>query len=265
MLHDGDPVDVIREWIHSAIGMVIETEQREIFKTKVTSVLPTVGLSSLDELAQAVHQGHLHAQRQVVDAVAINHTSFFREEPILKVFEDNVVKKSSNGESLRLWSAASATGQELYSLALIIVANWGSSRFSRLAQLMGTDISGLALSIASKGEYGTKELGRIPSDYHPFIEKGPSSISVVKEIKEKIVFRRLNLLSQKWPFTSPVDVIFCRNVLYYFQKELTLQILNKMYEVTVPGGWLFTSSSEPLRELNSAWSFVQPGVYRKDK
>lgn len=253
----------LRSWVESSFGFVVQADQLDTFKMRVAQVTEAMGMGSEAELAEAIARGHVETQRRLVDAIAVNHTAFFREMPVLATFFDEALARWPLDREMRVWSAAASTGQELYTLGLVLLERWGEVRVRRHARLMGTDISGSALATATRGRYPSVQLDKIPERYRSGLQKLPGGFEMPAVLREQCAFRRLNLLSSSWPFSVPLDVIFCRNVLYYFPRETAREVLERMYAIAAPGGWLFTSSSEPLRDLQTGWSYLKPGIYRK--
>ena len=192
----------------------------------------------------------------LLDAVSTNVTHFFRENKHFEFLKKKVIpemskKKAAESERLiRIWSAASSSGEEPYTLALVIEELLPDSSGVNY-KILGTDISTKVLSLAKAGCYREDKVKDIPlsllSRY--FIrgcENGETHYTVNEHLKKRVLFQRFNLISESFPFRHPLDIIFCRNVMIYFDKPTQEKIVRRFYNHLSEGGYLFLGHSEGL-------------------
>ncbi|ROR01916.1 CheR family methyltransferase [Desulfosoma caldarium] len=207
------------------------------------------------------------------DAVSTNLTYFFREpkhfEFLEKIALPEIVERNrKNGTfRIRIWSAGCSTGEEPYSIAMTVLAFLGGgSRWD--FRLLATDISTRVLQTAMAGIYEKTKLANVPAALRQrFFEPirdgaSPKSYRVCNELKEIIAFRRLNLMDP-FPFSGPFDVIFCRNVMIYFDKKTQESLIQKMSAYLHEGGYFFVGHSESLTGLRHPLKYIKPAVYKK--
>jgi chemotaxis protein methyltransferase CheR len=212
----------------------------------------------------------------LLDALATNLTSFFREpqhfEFMHKVLLPELEKKrrrpGGGGPRLRIWSAACSSGEEPYTIAMVVLerspyfANGGDFR------ILATDLSTKVLNIAKKGQYGPESVKSInPVTLRNFMAKTPTEsgsnfYTIIPQVRNLISFRRFNLMDPL-PYKGPMDLIFCRNVMIYFDRETIGKLIDKFYKILEVGGYLFIGHSESLSGLQHNFQYVAPCIYRK--
>ncbi|MCF8067026.1 MAG: protein-glutamate O-methyltransferase CheR [Desulfobacterales bacterium] len=208
---------------------------------------------------------------EMLNAISTNLTSFFREIKHFNFMESVVLKdfcdaNSTTLKKFNIWSAGCSSGEEPYSLFMCI--NDFFEKYPKLQiNIMATDISTKVLSIAQRGVYEQARLKTVPVDrLRKYFQKGADRWAgyyrIKTKVKENITFRRFNLMDI-FPFKEKYDVIFCRNVMIYFDKEIQEKVVNKYYDSLVPGGYLFIGHSESLMGTRNRFSYVKPTIYRK--
>lgn len=258
-------LEQIRQWIYDTSGMHYPEKKYEMLAQRLINVANKFSFTCLAELNNALHGAAGHELRlAVLHSASTNHTYFYREEGVLLYFRDKVLPTLSQQGKLRIWSAAASTGEEAYTLAILLTELFGLEAADRVS-FLGTDISQSVISHAEQGIYDISRLQHLPKYLLPryFQYAGLSQFKVHERIQKMVIFRRLNLMSAPYPFRSQFHAVFCRNVLYYFEKEDQLRVVESLYDVTVPGGWLFTSVTESLRDMPTRWVLIEPGVYQK--
>jgi chemotaxis protein methyltransferase CheR len=209
----------------------------------------------------------------MIDAVTTNKTDFFREPAHLEYMYNTVLPELQEQQgpnarlNLKVWSAGCSTGKEAYSLAMIM------TEYSRNVKeldfsILGTDISTDALEKASKGIYNEDKAESIPEPYRKKYllkskDRSRRLIRVSPEIRSLVTFGRLNFLEDDYGLQSPFNIIFCRNVIIYFEREVQQRILTKVCRYLVEGGYLFTGHSETLHGMDLPIKPMAPSVYRK--
>ena len=207
---------------------------------------------------------------RLIDALTTNHTSFLRERAHFDFLRDVVTGELRDASELRLWSAACSTGEEPYSIAMYLLDSSQSSvcRWARGLRILATDISTRVLEKARKGIYPDERFHGVPETWwRNYLLKGQGEAAgwykVKPAVASLITFERLNLI-EPLPRRS-FQIIFCRNVLMYFDKPTQQDIVARLAECLEPGGYLFVGHAEALTSIEHRLSYVRPAVYKKDK
>ena len=256
----------IRMWLNDRCGIYYAEKKRELLSQRLDRVLERFGISNLDDLAFCLESGQKgEIELAIVDAASTNHTFFFREPQVLDYFANKIVPGLTRNAALRIWSAAASTGDEAYTLAMLAAEALGPEQAASCVSILGTDISAPVIKHAEAAVYGPAHLEHMPEHFlkRYFDPVGGGEFKVSPHIQRMCTFRRLNLKAQPFPFRRPFDVVFCRNVLYYFDRGQQRRTLEALYEATESGGWLLTSVTESVRDLNTRWCWVGGGIYRK--
>ena len=206
------------------------------------------------------------AIREFIDALATNHTNFLREPDHFAFLRERFSRISFRGRPIRLWSAACSTGEEPYSIAMTML----DLRRQDLVpgfQVLASDISTRALAVADAGVYPRDRLRDVPLPWvSEFFDVGVGrwngSLRVKKTVRDTIRFERFNLLDSAVEFGT-FDVIFCRNVMLYFNRATQEKIVNRIAERLIPGGYLFTGHTESLLAVRHSLNYLQPAVYQR--
>jgi len=211
------------------------------------------------------------AMSELINRISTNHTFFFRENDHFEFMKsvalpevDKIMSKTSSTD-LRVWCAAAATGEEPYTLASVMKEYYGAN-YSRLdAGLLATDISVKALETAQKGVYPEDKMHKTPNQVKSkyFKQLNTGDYAVNDALKKEVLFRRFNLMNDVFPFKKQFHIIFCRNVMIYFDKATRETLAEKLYKCTAPGGYLFIGHSETLGRDTCPYDYIQPAVYRK--
>jgi chemotaxis protein methyltransferase CheR len=201
---------------------------------------------------------------QFLDVISTNHTSFFREPDHFDLLRTLLAEwRRLAQRRLRIWSAASSTGEEPYSIVMTVLD--ALSDLDIDFKLLATDISTRVLAQAQAGVYPAERLTAIP---HPmlarFFKRGEGSEETYRvrdEVKQHLVFRRLNLSQPPFPMRGPFDIVFCRNVLIYFDLPVRQRLLAAIQGLLRPGGWLFVGHTETLTGITSGFRLARPSVF----
>jgi chemotaxis protein methyltransferase CheR len=207
----------------------------------------------------------------LIDRISTNHTHFFRELKHFDFLQEVVIPKwkadTRRSEPCRIWSAASSTGEEAYSIAIHLAEHFAPAETGRWL-IEGTDISTRVLEVAQRGVYETDRLASIPPDLlRRHFQRGTNQwaghFRVKDELRRRVNFQHLNLLEPGYPFTRPFDLIFCRNVMIYFDRPTQETLVRLLAEQLVPGGHLLVGHSESLSSMKHTLKLVRPAVYLK--
>lgn len=257
-----------RDYLERVCGILLADNKEYLVSSRLRSIMKELDFSVLPELVKKIEVDSGLRER-VVDAMTTNETLWFRDAHPFKILQEKLLPEvSANQKSLDIWCAASSTGQEPYSISMIIEefkrANPGKFTSEKI---VATDISTSALDAAKKGMYDQLALGRgMPQDLlKRYFSEKDDRWQVNSVVQARIQFRILNLL-HSFSMLGKFDIIFCRNVLIYFSSELKKDILTRIHGNLKPGGYLLLGASEALSGLPDHYEMVQcsPGIiYRK--
>jgi chemotaxis protein methyltransferase CheR len=252
-----DEIKIILKYIYNISGISLDDKKAYLLETRLKRILDKMGLSSYLELYQKASVDKSKTlEREIIDAITTNETLFFRDKSPFEMFQYKVMPdlidkrngRSSNNSpiTIRIWSAACSTGQEVYSLAILLkelIPN--ISKYN--IKLLGTDISDDAIARASYGRYNKFEVERgLDSNLlQKYFTQNGSSWKINDDIRAMVLFQKRNLMD---PLTGlgQFDVIFCRNVAIYFSVEDRKKLFNKIASVLTPDGYLIIGSAESL-------------------
>ena len=206
-----------------------------------------------------------------LDAISTNFTHFYREKDHFEYLETKIKEWLSSGQKrFRIWSAASSSGEEPYSIIMTMLdlLEGQSCDF----KLLATDISTKILSRAINGIYETERIEPVPkaqrNKYMLKLKSDSEEDGVIYQMndqaKKNVVFKRLNLSQPPFPMKGPMDVIFCRNVMIYFDREVRQRLVSEMERLLKPGGILMIGHTETLAGIQSGLKIVSPSIYRKN-
>jgi chemotaxis protein methyltransferase CheR len=263
----------IRRLLHEKSGIHLTPEKRSLVVGRLVNILKKRACTTFTEYLDKIAKDPTGAMlSELVDNMSTNHTFFFRESVHFDFFINNVFPgilaklKAANSNDIRLWCAASSSGEEPYCLQMLM-DDYLKADYSRWkAGMLATDISSKVLDIAKRGNYEPERLERIPEKFLKayFTKEANGSYTIIDRIKNEIVWRRFNLIKDRFPFNSPFHCIFCRNVMIYFDKETKIKLVKNLQDFLFPGGYLFIGHSESLNHTNTKFKYVMPALYRKE-
>lgn len=267
--------DLFRDYLEKHSGIVLGNNKQYLVTSRLRKIMETERVQSLSELVKRMQtQPRGGLQQQVVDAMTTNETLWFRDSYPFEVMKNKVLPELVQkypGQRLRIWSAASSSGQEPFSLAMTLDeyerTNLGQLRGG--VQIIATDLSASMLEACRAGEYDALSMGRGLSmeRQQRYFEKLEGARWRIKApIRQRVEFRPLNLLDS-YALLGKFDVVFCRNVLIYFSAEVKKDILTRIHATLKPGGYLFLGASEALNGLPELYTMVQcnPGIIYQAK
>ncbi len=205
---------------------------------------------------------------QMINYLTTNYSYFMREWDHFKFFKERVLPEMARGirdNDLRTWSAGCSTGQEPYTLAMLIGDFTSENGLGWDTKVLATDISMKALDGARRGVYEDDALKSVPSFWkmNYFTKLPEGKWEVGEALKKEVIFRRLNLIEGDFPFRKQLHVIFCRNVMIYFNEETKTKLVDKFCRALAPGGYLFIGQSETIDRSDGKFKLVMPSVYKK--
>lgn len=258
---------VIAALARKEFGLELGKGKEQLVAARLGKVMRRLGFGSFNDYYRSVlgdESGDVLVE--LIDALTTNHTSFFREPAHFDFLVKHVLSDQTLCHNLRIWSAASSTGEEPYSIAFIAREHLGAG-CANLPRILATDICTRALETARKGMYKADRLQEgIPVWLRKHLLRGESRwhgwYRVRPEISAMMDFRRINLIDPL-PDVGRFRVIFCRNVMIYFSRTTQEQVVQRLAACLEPGGYLFIGHSESLAGMDHGLEQLQPAIYRK--
>ncbi len=252
--------DYVRQLVRAESAISLHDGKEYLVEARLAPIAEREGLASVAALVDRLPGATVSLRDDVVQAMTTNETSFFRDVHPFEALRDEVLPAAvaaSGGRRLRLWSAAASTGQEAYSLAMLV-----QGHFPQVADvtILATDLSRDVLARAAAGRFTQMEVNRgLPAALlvRHFQRVGAEYV-VNEPLRRRVEFRQLNL-SRPWPSLPQMDVVLLRNVLIYFDAPVKRQVLSQVSRVLAPGGVLFLGGAETTYGLDDGWERVQVG------
>jgi len=259
--------EAIRRLAYDKFGLDLRKGKEELVTARLGKCMRQTGFESFEKYYQhVVGDSSGEALIGMIDALATNHTSFLREVPHFDFLRENVLPGLRERAHVDLWSAACSTGEEPYTLAFTLCDQWGADAF-RKVRILATDISTKALAAAKSAIYPAERFSAVPPGWlRQFLLRGQGRwegyYRVKPAVRGQVEFARLNLVE---PFSrhNLFPVIFCRNVMIYFDKITQEAVVNRLSACLEPGGHLFIGHAESLTGVRHELTYVRPAIYRK--
>lgn len=258
------------EYIKTNYGIHLKAEKQSLVAGRLDNVLSNMKFNSLSEyLDYVVSDRTGEAVATLLDKITTNHTFFMREADHFRYFKDKALPflaGTVKDRDLRIWSAACSSGEEPYTLAMIIDEFFGKGKMWWDTKILATDISNNVLNIAKKGVYDNERISALPASWklNYFQEINAEKSVLIEKIRNEVIYRKLNLMDTVFSFKRKFHVIFCRNVMIYFDNKTKNELVEKLYDLTEYGGFLFIGHSESISRDVTRYKYVMPAVYRKE-
>ncbi|MGE0881180.1 MAG: protein-glutamate O-methyltransferase CheR [Acidimicrobiia bacterium] len=253
----------LRSLVRDKSAIVLDDGKEYLVESRLSPLLRKEGLGSLAELVQALRSRKPGLETKVIDAMTTNETSFFRDIHPFNAMKESIIpeiiEKKRAQRELNLWCAAASSGQEPYSVCMMLRENFpelASWRFNFLA----TDLSPSMIEKSKSGRYSQLEVNRgLPAAYLvKYFERQGADWVVKPDIRSMVDYRLLNLV-EPWPMMNGMDIVFIRNVLIYFDRETKKKILQNIKRVLRPDGYLMLGSSETTFNIDEGWAIKTIG------
>lgn len=260
----------LANYIKANYGIYLKNEKQTLLIGRLSNVLAKKNFASFAEyFAYLVADKSGDAVVTLIDKITTNHTFFMREVEHFDFFKEKVLPQLvsvSKDKDLRIWSAGCSSGEEPYTLAMLIDEFFGVDKKWWDAKILATDISSKVIDIAVKGIYNNEGIAKIPAYWKlSYFEKlGNEKSILIPKIRNEVIYRKFNLMDKSFPFKKKFHVIFCRNVMIYFDDKTKKDLVKKFYDLTEPGGYLFIGHSESLNRNETEYKCILPAVYRKE-
>ena len=255
---------LLRDMLYRAAGINLAASKKALVCGRLARRLKEYNLSSYLEYYRLITSGKAEGEMQVaLDLLTTNETFFFRESRHFDFLREHARSLCRPGQTFRVWSAASSTGEEVYSIAMVLAEVFGDRPWG----VLGSDISMRVLEKARRGHYSLARTEELPQRFlGAYCLKGIGSqegtFLIGQYLRSKVDFRQINL-SEPLPAIGQFDVIFIRNVMIYFNAETKRQVMARVLEKLKPGGYLFVSHSETLNDITTGVKSCGPSIYCK--
>jgi chemotaxis protein methyltransferase CheR len=246
------------------------SQKRAMVESRLQNYLIGRGYKSFPHYFQCLDNDKTGIEATALaDRLSTNYTFFMREVNHFNYFRDTILPdlvSTVKSKDLRIWSAGCSSGEEAYTLAMILSDYLGKAGFNWDKKILATDISSPVLETALQATYSEERIKDLPGIWkmNYFESDANGGKRLVKSIRDGVIFRRFNLMETHFPFKQKFHVIFCRNVMIYFNNEVKRQLVNRLYDCTAAGGYLIIGHSESLNRKETHYQYVMPAVYRKE-
>ena len=257
----------VKKLIYQRAGITLSPSKQNMVYSRLSRRLRVNECSTFEEYLNFLERENSSEWEAFTNALTTNLTSFFREPHHFPILERHVEKRKNQGK-FHLWCSASSTGEEPYSIAMTLVQAFKT--FSPPVHILATDLDTNVLSKAQSGIYPLEQLEKLPKEtLRRYFLKGKGansgSAKIRPELRSLITFRQLNLLDKNWPIRGPFDVIFCRNVMIYFDKPTQYKILERFAPLLAHDGLLFAGHSESFQHASDIFKLREKTVYELAK
>ncbi|HCC07195.1 MAG TPA: chemotaxis protein CheR [Clostridiales bacterium] len=254
--------------IKSNYGIELK-DKKVLIEGRLSNMILERGFENFDDYLQNVLTDKTGNEIQtLINKLTTNYTFFMRESVHFDFFKKVAlpyIEENSRDKDLRIWSAGCSSGEEAYTLAMLIHEHFEDRKINWDTKILATDISHQALDKAKAGLYNAESLINMPADlkYKYFTKIDNNTYKISDKIKNEVVFGEFNLMEEIFPFKKKFHIIFCRNVMIYFDQKTKNEVINKFYNYTEKGGYLFIGHSEFVNKEDTNYQHVMPAVYRK--
>ncbi|BBN82820.1 chemotaxis protein methyltransferase [Pseudoalteromonas sp. A25] len=265
-LFDDDDFAQLSKRVYQACGIVLGPHKKEMVYSRIARRIRANNLTSFKQYIELIDDDSADEFSSFINAITTNLTSFFREnhhfEYLSNVIIGQLIQKNASTRRIRIWSAGCSTGEEPYSIAMTIQGRFPSGWD---VKILATDLDSSVLAKAQEGVYSARSInGLDEKGLKKWFLKNSSgdSYKVKPSLQSMISFKRLNLL-EHWPMKGPFDLIFCRNVLIYFDKDTKDNLFAGYHRILAPGGHLFIGHSETMGKEHTEFKNLGKTMYQK--
>ncbi len=260
----------LRTLIYDESGISLGDQKRTLLTSRLSKRLRDLGLATFSEYYDQVTRDPSREEfTRMLDLISTNKTDFFREPKHFDFLRERILPELAGEMRIRIWSSACSTGEEPYTIAMTLYEGVSDPQQWDFG-ILASDLSTRVLAKAAAGLYATECVRDVPPEVvrrHFLRGRGSSDglLKVKPHLASMIRFRRVNLMDDRFPIKSPLDLIFCRNVMIYFDRPTQERLVNKFYQYLKPGGHLFIGHSESLQWVEHPFKVVGPTIYRKER
>jgi chemotaxis protein methyltransferase CheR len=274
-LTDGD-FKLFRDYVHENCGIYFEDNKMYLMQNRLSRRLNELGIKSFRDYYYYVKYDNSRQEfNNLINIITTNETSFFRNEPQLESFANDILpkvireKRNEKNKTLKIWSAGCSSGEEPYTLAMVLIEKLKSTNFLDI-QIFANDISQKVLQTARQGIYSENRVINVKPDFRKrYFSNDGGNYKVNQDIKRLINFSQMNLNDQsQFVLLQNMDFVFCRNVMIYFSDESKKKLVRNFYNILKPGGYLYLGHSETLHGISKSFKlkfYNNCLTYQKEK
>jgi chemotaxis protein methyltransferase CheR len=266
-LSDGE-FNQLRALVHTKTGISLSQAKRELVYGRLVRRLRALKLDKFSDYISLVENEHPEEMQEFINAITTNLTSFYREphhfEFLAETALPELVKRNAASRKIRIWCSASSTGEEPYTIAMTVREN-ASLLAGFDVRILATDLDTNCVAHARRGVYTLDRIKDLPrATTNRWFDNGPeaNTVKVKSELQDLISFGQLNLMDP-WPIRGPLDVIFCRNVVIYFDKDAQRRLFDRMADLQPQGAHLCLGHSETLFKVTTRYELIGRTVYKR--
>jgi len=260
--------DKFRELVYAKSGITLGPHKASLVSARVARRMRALGMTNHDAYLDLILRDDTGGELILfLDAISTNVTSFFRESDHFEFLAEALQRWRKEGQTrFRIWCAAASTGEEPYTLAMTALDSLGAG--ARGLRILATDISTRVLQVCMDGTYPQSKIQSVPPallsrHFSRYNDNENTVYSANDELRKLLTFRRLNLATPPYPMKGPMDVIFCRNVMIYFDDGLRIRLAQEAKRLLKPGGYFIVGHSESLVGSAREFRVIRPSVYQK--
>ncbi len=260
----------IQSFVYENYGILLTEKKKTLVESRFTHILEVKGFESFTAYFDMMEADTTGKEiTEFINKITTNHTYFFREEKHFRFLKETalpeIIQREQNTKDIRIWSAGCSSGEEPYSIAMTLDEYLGNKKLMWDTKVLATDISIKVLESANRGEYERNQVEKLTKQIQKkyFERVDEDRFRVNDYLKDEVIFRKFNLTND-FPFRKKFHVIFCRNVMIYFDKNSKKELINKFYDALIPGGYLFIGHSETIEDRTQGFKYLQPAIYKKE-
>lgn len=254
-----------RDFIHANYGIFYADIKKDLLKIKIDKCMLKEKMESYDDYFWKINETNNTYLRRFVDEITVNKTEFFREKEQFDFIENccayikSDIPSIEQNKQIKVWSMACSTGQEPFSIAMVLLEKYSECDIKILA----TDINKKVLSHALDGKYQANTKNDIDKYYiNKYFNHTNDEYEIKKNVRDLVTFRHFNIINT-FPFKEKFDMIFCRNVMIYFDEKTQKEIISKIEKCLSPGGYLFLGLSESMLNKNQQFKAIKSSIYKR--
>lgn len=255
----------LRRVIHDSSGIVIGKNKQSMVSMRIAKRVRALQLTDEEEYLKFLLSNKETELVNLLDVISTNVTRFYREDQHFEVACDYLVDLLESGrDRIRIWCAASSTGEEPYTIAVTVCEAMRQAKRRADVKILATDISPSVLQTAQEGIYKPQSMELVPTDIRKrYFKQVNGMFSAGDEIRRLLTFKRLNLMERPYPLQGPLDLIFCRNVMIYFDSDDRRRVVTEFRRLLAPGALLIVGLSENLNACSDGFEKTSTSVYTK--
>ena len=246
------------------------SKKKQLITSRLSGPIRAQGFQTFTDYVNDIVSGRdPSAVTAMLNRLTTNYTYFLREEEHFRYLKEtvlpNLARAHARDRILSIWSAGCSSGQEPYTISIYLKEYFGPKADLWDTRILATDISQKILTEASNASYSEESLSPLPESWRKkyFVRRGDGRFQAADSIRKNVIFRAFNLMDPI-RFRRKLDLIFCRNVMIYFDQPTKDALVRRFYDATVPGGYLFIGHSESLTKSSCPYRYLQPAIYRKE-